>query len=287
MKIAIVTDSTCDWAFDEYAARNVEMVPLKIQVDGKSFADQIEITTEQFYDRMIAAADLPTTSQPSPMDFAKVFERLAGEGYEGAVCLHIAPPLSGTTQAAQIAANDAPLDVRVLDTRCATAELGLMVDAACELRESVSTLDEMCEKLNAFRDACRIVLVPESLENLVRGGRFPEDAAKQCGMLNVRMMLTLDEAEGKVGVIGKAKGAKGAVKEAASYIADYVANHGRARLRVVHCRNAKSVEALQSALRDAAVDFEVTSIDLCGATIATHLGMGAIGVAMAPAGRCK
>lgn len=95
MKIAIVTDSTCDWAFDEFARRNVEMVPLKICFSNESFADQIEISTDEFYDRMIGSVDLPSTSQPSPHDFAKLFERLAEEGYEGAVCLHIALPLSG------------------------------------------------------------------------------------------------------------------------------------------------------------------------------------------------
>lgn len=287
MKIAIVTDSTCDWKFEEYAARNVEMVPLKIQVDGESFADQIEISTEQFYDRMIAAEELPTTSQPSPLDFAHVFERLAAEGYEGVVCLHIAASLSGTPQSAQIAANDAPIEVRVLDTRCTTAELGLLVDRACELRKSTASLDELCDSLVAFRDKERVVLVPEDLSNLVRGGRFSEEAAAQAGALNIRMLLTLDEAEGKVAPVGKAKGAKGVVKELAAYIERYAAEHGRTRLRFVHCRNAKLIEALLSALRDAAVDFESVSIDSCGATIATHLGMGAIGVAMAPAARSE
>lgn len=150
VKIAIVTDSTCDWALDEFARRNVEMVPLKICFSNESFADQIEISTDEFYDRMIDAVDLPSTSQPSPHDFAKLFERLAEEGYEGAVCLHIALPLSGTPQVAGIAGADAPLDVRVIDTRCATAPLGLMVDAACELRDSGASLDDMCEKLGRF-----------------------------------------------------------------------------------------------------------------------------------------
>lgn len=206
VKIAIVTDSTCDWALDEFARRNVEMVPLKICFSNESFADQIEISTDEFYDRMIDAVDLPSTSQPSPHDFAKLFERLTEEGYEGAVCLHIALPLSGTPQVAGIAGADASLDVRVIDTRCATAPLGLMVDAACELRDSGASLDDMCEKLVAFRDATRTVLVPDSLDNLVRGGRFPEEAAKQASVLNMRMMLTFNEEDGKVGVIGQVEG---------------------------------------------------------------------------------
>ena len=287
VKIAIVTDSTCDWALDEFARRNVEMVPLKICFSNESFADQIEISTDEFYDRMIDAVDLPSTSQPSPHDFAKLFERLAEEGYEGAVCLHIALPLSGTPQVAGIAGADAPLDVRVIDTRCATAPLGLMVDAACELRDSGASLDDMCEKLVAFRDATRTVLVPDSLDNLVRGGRFPEEAAKQASVLNMRMMLTFNEEDGKVGVIGKSKGAKGAIRDTAAFIENYAAEHGRTRLRLVHCRNPKAVETLIDTLTKSKVDFEVISIDPCGATIATHLGIGAFGVAMAPAARCE
>ena len=76
VKIAIVTDSTCDWALDEFARRNVEMVPLKICFSNESFADQIEISTDEFYDRMIDAVDLPSTSQPSPHDFARVVRAL-------------------------------------------------------------------------------------------------------------------------------------------------------------------------------------------------------------------
>ena len=263
------------------------MVPLKICFSNESFADQIEISTDEFYDRMIDAVDLPSTSQPSPHDFAKLFERLAEEGYEGAVCLHIALPLSGTPQVAGIAGADAPLDVRVIDTRCATAPLGLMVDAACELRDSGASLDDMCEKLVAFRDATCTVLVPDSLDNLVRGGRFPEEAAKQASVLNMRMMLTFNEEDGKVGVIGKSKGAKGAIKDTAAFIENYAAEHGRTRLRLVHCRNPKAVETLIDTLTKSKVDFEVVSIDPCGATIATHLGIGAFGVAMAPAARCE
>ena len=216
-----------------------------------------------------------------------MFERSADEGYEGAVCLHIALPLSGTPQVAGIAGADAPIDVRVIDTRCATAPLGLMVDAACELRDSGASLDDMCEKLVAFRDATCTVLVPDSLDNLVRGGRFPEEAAKQASVLNMRMMLTFNEEDGKVGVIGKSKGAKGAIKDTAAFIENYAAEHGRTRLRLVHCRNPKAVETLIDTLTKSKVDFEVVSIDPCGATIATHLGIGAFGVAMAPAARCE
>ena len=103
----------------------------------------------------------------------------------------------------------------------------------------------------------------------------------------MRMMLTFNEEDGKVGVIGKSKGSKGAIKDTAAFIENYAAEHGRTRLRLVHCRNPKAVETLIDTLTKSKVDFEVISIDPCGATIATHLGIGAFGVAMAPAARCE
>ncbi len=125
------------------------------------------------------------------------------------MCLHIALPLSGTPQVAGIAGADAPLDVRVIDTRCATLRSALwsMLPASCAIPAQASTICAKSLSLSVTRFArCSF---PDSLDNLVRGGRFPEEAAKQASVLNMRMMLTFNEEDGKVGVIGKSKGAKG------------------------------------------------------------------------------
>lgn len=282
MKIAIITDSTCDWPVEDYAARDVTMVPLRICFGAQSFLDQREIASEEFYDRMIGASDLPSTSQPSPGDFAREFERLAAEGYEGALCMHIARPLSGTQQSVEIAAQNAPIPVKVVDSCVTTAALGLMVDAACDLRdEGVDDLEELSERVEAFGRKIRIFLLPETLENLVRGGRLPAEAAEQMGLLNIRLILTLAQ-DGSVVPFDKAKGLKGAVARCVDAIAAYEKEHGAVSVRYVHTRNEAAVEKLADALRDAGVTVAKSHVHACGATIATHLGMGAACVAVAP-----
>ena len=282
MKIAILTDSTCDWHFEDYAARGVTMVPLKVSFGEESFTDQYEISCDEFYDKMVASEALPTSSQPSPHDFSQAFERLADEGYEGVISMHIAPTLSGTIQAAEIAAQTSPIPVRTFDSRGAASLLGLLVDKACELRETDIDLDEMCEKLNAYRDACRIVLAPETLENLVKGGRMPAEAASQAGMLNIRIMITLTEENGLVSVFDKVKGQKGQIACMTEYLKSYVEEHGPARVRFLHARNQKGIDKLIASLDEAGVEYEAVSTDQCGAIIATHVGIGCIGIAMAP-----
>lgn len=283
MNIAIVTDSTCDWPFADYAAHGVFMVPLSIGFGGKSLLDQVELSSDGFCDLLEdASADLPTTSQPSPGAFSSLFDDLAARGFDAALCLHIGSKLSGTVQSASIAAAQAPIPVRVVDTRLAASALGLAVQQACRLRDAgVDNLDEL-ERLVV--EACaktKILLVPESLDALVRGGRLSKEAAEKMGMLNVRAVLTIDET-GSVVFFDKARGSKGAVARCVEFLEERAEEDGPLDVRYAHVRNADAADKVAAAI--AASDAEVASLhaDVCGATIATHLGLGAWCVAMAP-----
>ena len=101
MGFAVVVDSTIDMSAEEYQALNITMVPLNILVGGSEFKDQVEISSEEFYQRMSEAEQLPKTAQPAPYDFAQAYEHLAKEGYDGIVSLHIAGVLSGTVESAR------------------------------------------------------------------------------------------------------------------------------------------------------------------------------------------
>ena len=116
----------------------------------------------------------------------------------------------------------------------------------------------------------------------MRGGRLPAEAAEQMGLLNIRLILTLAQ-DGSVVPFDKAKGLKGAVARCVDAIAAYEKEHGAVSLRYVHTRNEAAVEKLADALRDAGVTVVKSHVHACGATIATHLGMGAACVAVAPA----
>lgn len=94
MSFAVVVDSTCDFTQEEYKALDVHMVPLSVLIDGETFKDQVEITSEQFYERMANSEGLPQSSQPTPYDFEQMYNALAEQGYEGVIAIHIAGVLS-------------------------------------------------------------------------------------------------------------------------------------------------------------------------------------------------
>ncbi|MBS6940330.1 MAG: DegV family protein [Slackia piriformis] len=282
MKIAIVTDSTCDWPYADYARRDVSMVPLSIGVEGRALLDQVELSNERFCDLLESSAELPTTSQPSPGAFSRVFDDLAARGYDAALCLHIGSSLSGTVQSASIAASQAPIEVRVVDTRLAASALGIVVDAACRLRDSgVDDLDALERLVVETCGKTSILLVPETLDALVRGGRLPKEAAEKMGMLNVRALLTIDE-QGSVVFFDKARGAKGALARCIEVLEQRSGLYGPLDVRYAHVRNQGAADAAAAAIGASGADVASLHADVCGATIATHLGLGAWCIAMAP-----
>ena len=281
MKLAIVTDSTCDWSCEEYEAKQVAMIPLKIQVDNENFLDQIEISSEEFYDRMIASDQIPLTSQPSPGEFISIYEDLARQGYDAIISLHIAPALSGTCAAAEIAAQSVDIPVIVYDSKAASSQLGLLVGEACRLRDRGTSLDEMVKKLDAVRKDMLFFLTPDSLDNLVKGGRLPEELAQGMAVLKVKIVFKFDE-DGRLQNFDKVKGSKGILKRYAEVIEDYVNEFGSARVRFMHARNLSEVTKLIKMLKDKGIDVEVAGVDSCGATVATHTGVGVIGFSVLP-----
>jgi DegV family protein with EDD domain len=123
---AIVLDSTADYPEGPSTYPNWRIVPLYVRFGDESFRDYVDLGPAQFYERLASAAELPSTSQPSPGDFAAAYEQLAG--YERILSLQLSSTLSGTFASATAAAVDFPA-VRVVDTRTVAAAIAMLAFA--------------------------------------------------------------------------------------------------------------------------------------------------------------
>ena len=122
---AIVLDSTADFPDARKRYPNMRVVPLYVRFGDESFRDYVELDPHEFYERLRTAAELPTTSQPTPQDFLSIYEELAG--YERIYSLHISSRLSGTFQSAALAAADVGGDkVRLVDTETASVGIAML-----------------------------------------------------------------------------------------------------------------------------------------------------------------
>ena len=95
MKIAVVTDSTCYLSKEEIAANNIHVVPIPFILNGKTYHEGVDITTEEFYDQLKTASTFPSTSQPSIGEMMELYQKLSDDGYDAVISIHLTKTISG------------------------------------------------------------------------------------------------------------------------------------------------------------------------------------------------
>ncbi len=215
---AIVLDSTSDFPEAPTRFPNWRVVPLHVRFGGESFRDYVELSPAQFYARLRTAAELPTTSQPSPGDFVAAYEELAG--YERVLSVHVSGRLSGTVEGARAAAagRDA---VRVIDSGTASAAIAMQALGVQRLLEAGTTDEEVDAYVARFKREVGLLFTVNTLEFLARGGRIGRAKAAAGSLLQVKPILTV--TDGEVVPVGRAHGSRKALAELA---AEFDAPHG-------------------------------------------------------------
>ncbi|PYP43087.1 MAG: ribosome silencing factor [Gemmatimonadetes bacterium] len=203
--VAIVTDTSADLPDAVLDRHHIALVPLQIVFGDAVYQDRVEITPEEFYRRLRAANELPTTSQPTPADFVRVFRSALNEADEVVVVL-LGSALSGTFQAARAAVKAAGLDgVHLVDSRAASLCLGLLALRAAELAESGWRAAEITPELERVRSQSGVLLTVDIYDNLIRSGRVSRGKAWLAGMLDVKPILALD-GTGRVVPVDRVRG---------------------------------------------------------------------------------
>lgn len=282
-RVGIVTDSTCDLGPEELERLGVEMVSLKVLFGEESFLDWRTIEPKVFYEKLVAAASLPKTSQPSPADFTAVYERLAAEGCDHIVSIHLSAALSGTWQSASIASETSPVPVSVVDTKKVTQAVALVVKAAVEERDRGSDGPAVAARAQSVSESMRLFFVLDTLDYLVKGGRAGKAAGLAATLLNIKPVLEVN-ADGIIEPFKKVKGRKKALSELAAHVAEETASYGRVKATVLHACTSDDGAELIRELEAARADIEIESVGLVGSVVGTYAGPNAIGVAYYPIG---
>lgn len=201
-KVRIIVDSTADLA--QGIKEKLTVVPLTIRFGDEEYVDGIDITTDQFYVKLIETDVMPTTSQATPDNFAQVFEQIKAAG-DTAVVLTISSKLSGTYQSAVIAAQDYE-GIFVVDTNSVTIGAGILAELALSLAENGLTAAEIAEKVEEEKANVRLIALVDTLEYLKRGGRISKVEAFAGGVLSIKPVIAI--VDGEIKVLGKARGSK-------------------------------------------------------------------------------
>ncbi|HEX2647873.1 MAG TPA: DegV family protein, partial [Candidatus Dormibacteraeota bacterium] len=161
-RFAVVTDSTADLP-DEWRTRyGIEVVPLKVLFGKESFRDRVDMTDEEFFQRLAASSTLPTTSAPSPGDFAEVYRRLAAD-HDACISIHIAARLSATAEAARVGASTVEgFKVEVIDSQSVSMPVAFL----CRIASEGATFEEAVTAVRQRVPRTRIIALLDTLRYL-------------------------------------------------------------------------------------------------------------------------
>lgn len=280
MAFAIICDSTADLRQKRLDEHDIGRVPLYVNFQGTMHKDWLEITPNDIIAGVEAGADLPKTSQPTPIDFQHAYTQAAEAGKEEVLCLTISSELSGTYQSANIAAEDAPIPVTVFDSRSASWGIAIMVLTAARLRDEGRSLAEVLEAMEHLRDTLEIYFTVGSLEFLQKGGRIGRASALLGNLLNIKPILGL--VDGSISAQGRARGMKRALKEMTKFAKNFQAKYPEQELHIdfVNSCDTNQAEALCKALQAANITFTDHGSYELGSVITAHVGGSTFGFCM-------
>ena len=167
--VKIVTDSSCDLSLERCAELGVEMLPITVNFGEESYRANVDLTTEDFYEKLAQAKELPHTAQITPAQFQEIFKPYKESGDE-VVCLFISSKMSGTLQSARVAKNILEAENILLpDTLNVTFALGLLVEEAVKMRDAGMTGAEIVSKVEELIPRIRLFAMIEDLKYLEDG----------------------------------------------------------------------------------------------------------------------
>jgi len=276
MGIRIITDSSADFDLAAAKRRGVGVVPMSIQFGGASFVDGKSITHDLFYRLLQERKENPSTSQPSPADFLRVFEE-AKAASEPAVVILLSGALSGTLQSAEVAKEMCGYDpIYIVDSMTATAGIQILVNYACKLRDSGLPAPEIAQAVENIKDKVRIFAVIDTLEYLRRGGRLTGLQAGLGAMARLKPVIAV--RDGKVSIVGKALGTGAAVKQLMKLLTEHPVDDAYPSY-FLYSDDKSREELLLPKLKGQNMLPLRLHYSSVGPTIGTHIGPGALGIA--------
>jgi fatty acid kinase fatty acid binding subunit len=245
LTVKIVVDSLCDIAGDMVNELGITVVPVYVRFGEKVFKDRIEISTEEFYRRLVQSDVLPTTTQPTPADFLAVYEELAKETDEILV-ITLSHKLSGTNQSALLASDLMKNDkcrIEVIDSLQVIMGFGLIVIKAVEAVRNGADLEQAVAVVKNAMGRVNTVMSLDTVKYLAKGGRIGKAQGMVGSLLSVKPILTLKD--GEVTPLTRVR----TVKAGMDYLCNFVASIPKIEaLAVEHATTPEEVDELVSSL---------------------------------------
>jgi len=274
VSVRIVTDSTCDLPAETIARYGIRVVPLYINVGKQGYLDGVDMTRQEFYQRLPTFPEHPTTAAPSPLKFRSMYDSLADEGATHVLSIHISSALSAVVDTASIGARETTsVPVTVFDSRQLSLGTGFLVETAAQLAAQGRAVGEIIAALNEQIKRSHVFAALDTLEFLKRSGRMNGVIASFGTLLQLKPILTM--YDGKPGA-ERVRTRERAMERILEMLADVGALE---RVAIVHTHAHARVAELRERAAHLLPPDDVPAVDITP-VIGAHIGPGAVGFAV-------
>lgn len=206
MAIRFIIDSAADIFPAEASQLGLIHVPQTVRFeDGTEYRDSVDLTAEEFYDKLAVCKALPVTSQVSPAAFERALREPIANG-DTVIIITMSGALSGTYQSACIAAENVSGEVYVIDSENVSLGERIIIERALKLRDDGMDAASIVKTIDAEKKKVRVIAALDTLENLKKGGRISPAVALAGTLLGIKPVIGI--VDGKVEMLGKARGPK-------------------------------------------------------------------------------
>lgn len=274
MAITILADSACDLSEHYYNEYSIEMIPLTVHLESKDYRDSVDIKPKTIYDAM-REGQTPKTSQASANQFKEIFTSYAEAG-KPLLYIAFSSELSGTCQAAKMVEQEIKekypeAKLHIIDSKCASLGLGLVVLEAAKMAQKDISFDEIIQQTAKNAAQMEHIFTVDNLEYLYRGGRVSKTAAFVGGLLNIKPLLHVDG--GKLIPLEKIRGTKKVLKRMIEVMEKRGSNFQNQTIGISHGDDLPRAQELSRMIQDTFhVKEENIIIEMVGSVIGAHSG---------------
>ena len=280
MKLAVITDSSAFLQAETLRKEDLFVLDIPVNIDGQEYVEGVNLTAQEFYEKMASASELPKTSQPSIAKLAEILSSLKAKGYTHALGLFLSSGISGFYQNIQYMKDEYEgLTIAFPDTRITSAPLGYMVESVLKWAEQGDGFESILDKVTEQIENTSAFIMVDDLDHLVKGGRLSNGAAILGNLLSIKPILYFND-QGAIEVYEKVRTEKKATKRLVEIVKEATAN-GNYQITVIHGNAPQKAADLRQLLIDGGVATDV-SIATFGSVIGPHLGEGSIALGYTP-----
>lgn len=277
MKIAVVTDSTSYLTKELTDKYNIKVIPIPFILNGENYREGVDITTEEFYEKLRSSKELPTTSQPPVGELISLYEGLRDEGYDAVISIHLAATISGLVRNLENIQDEVEgIKIVPYDSKITVRLMGELAITAAKMAKKGASIDEIIDRLDYLRSTIDEYFVVDDLKNLVKGGRLSNASAFIGSVLKIKPILTFDNESDKIVAFDKVRSMKRAMKRVEDLFAKQMEKTDYpVHLIIFHANNEKAALDWKEKLEKKFPNIRI-SISYFGPVIGCHLGEKAL-----------